>query len=290
MERNEYPGINPHLNSRLQGENGGWEAFHASYIDKLVDELDRSVPANYYAISEKSLQITMLDPATQTPIGRSRTTRPDALVLRQDQPASGFAVHPIGTPTLTIPVTEGFDDEEYLMGLVVYRFETGELPGISVTRIELLSPANKPGGSHYAQYLRNRRETLQSGLRLVELDFLHETRPVIARIPSYPDGAPDAYPYSIIVSDPRPTLDEGKTDVYGFSPDQPIPVIDVPLDGQDTVRVDFGRVYNKMFERRAFALMTDYQHEPQRFDTYSERDQVYIRSRMAEIRAASGDT
>ncbi len=28
-DTNLYPGINPHLNSRLQQHNGGWKGFHS---------------------------------------------------------------------------------------------------------------------------------------------------------------------------------------------------------------------------------------------------------------------
>ena len=54
-----------------------------------------------------------------------------------------------------------------------------------ITRIELLSPANKFGGSHAAIYLMNRQRTLEAGINMVELDYLHETRSPIQAIPDY---------------------------------------------------------------------------------------------------------
>ncbi len=175
------------------------------------------------------------------------------------------------------------DDENFLMAVIIYRIEGKNFLNTPVTRFELLSPANKPGGAHHAQYLRNRQETLLVGLRLVEIDWLHESRPVITAIPSYPDGEDSSYPYSIIVSDPRPTLDEGTTLVYGFSVEQPAPTINIPLDGEDFVTLDFGRVYNQTIERRNFFSLIDYTQEPAHFRAYQEKDRAYIRQHMAEI-------
>ena len=78
------------------------------------------------------------------------------------------------------------EEEETLTGLVIYQAGEGSVLGRPITRIELLSPANKPPGSHHEQYMVKRLETLKSGLRLVELDYLHESHPVIQALPSYP--------------------------------------------------------------------------------------------------------
>lgn len=283
--KNRYPGINPHLNSLLQSTGGGWEMFHAECITRLIDELNERLPENYLPFGEKSLQITLVDPQMGESIGRPGKRQPDVIVMREGAAAAHVSGVSVSAPTLALPVLENFDEEEILLGVVVYRLDKGKLPGIPVTRFELLSPANKPGGPHHAQYLRNRQETLLVGLRLVEIDWLHESRPIITAIPSYPDGEDDSYPYSIIVSDPRPSLDEGTTLVYGSSVEQPAPIINIPLDGEDFVTLDFGRVYNQTIERRNYYSLIDYTTEPPRFNTYSEKDRAYIRQRMAEINA-----
>ena len=91
------------------------------------------------------------------------------------------------------------DDEDTPVAVLIY---AGSKP---VTRIEMLSPANKPGGSHFRDYATARDRALDAGLRLVEIDLLHERPPITTEIPSYRLGEADAYPYSILVSDPRPT-------------------------------------------------------------------------------------
>jgi len=278
-----YPGINPHLNSHLQSPGGGWESFHAVYLQKLEDALEAALPDNYYAISEKSLQITHIDP----PSTATRRTKPDTIVIKtDDQQHSDPSSTAVSTPTITLPVTDGFDEEDDLMGVVIYRFELGDLPGEPITRIELLSPGNKPGGAHYPQYIHSRRVTLQAGLRLIEIDWLHETRPVIPTIPVY-RMHDDAYPYHVIVNDPRPSLSKGQTHVYGFRVCDVIPIINLPLNTRDTVTVDFGHIYHQTVNnRRAFQLMTDYTTEPARFNTYDATDQHCIHTTMATIRDA----
>jgi len=168
--------------------------------------------------------------------------------------------------------------------MAIYHVEAGQYPGKAVTRVELLSPANKPSGSHCSQYLVKRQETLEARLRLVEIDYLHETPPVLHIIPSYVERAPNSLPYTIIISDPRPTPQEGPTNVYGFGVDEPIPALEIPLDGKDTVRLDFGAVYKQTFKNmRVFRFIADYRRDPDRMETYHSADQERIRQRMAAI-------
>jgi len=120
--KNQYPGINPHLNSALQARS--WRGFHTLHLADLVRLLDDVLPPNYFTASEESLQITPVD---------------------------------------AMPLVESIPDEDQLSGLVIYhRMNDGESQ--PVTRIELLSPANKAGGSHNGQYLIKREASLRAGL------------------------------------------------------------------------------------------------------------------------------
>ncbi len=158
---------------------------------------------------------------------------------------------------------------------------------LPVTRVELLSPANKPGGSHFRSYIEKRMETLAAGINLIEMDYLHETRPILPVIPSYIDREENAHPYTICVSNPHPNLEAGKTAVYGFGIDMSIPIIDIPLAGEDFVTVDFGAAYNVTFaSNRYYGLFAvDYEQFPVNFDSYTEADQQRIRERMKIIQA-----
>jgi hypothetical protein len=285
--KNLYPGINPHLNSALQKRNAGWQSFHADHISHIRETLDTLLPDAYYVASEVSLQIGTYDPDTDEPVTRPGLTRPDIAIFRRSS-SSGKSTSWSGiTPTLTVPVAATFDDDEDITSIIIYRLEAGEYPGRPVTRIELLSPANKPPGSHYKAYMRKRTETLQLGIRLVEIDYLHERRPLLADIPSYANRQTGAFPYHLIVSDPRPSADEGPTDIYSFGIFDPPPAVAIPLDDTDSIMVDFGLLYQRTFESsRLFReILVDYTQEPVNFASYTESDQKIISERMTEIAA-----
>lgn len=286
-ERNLYPGINPHLNSFFQQPDGGWESFHTQHIVNIGNLMDAMLPRPYYAVTEKSLQIGAYVPDEEIEklIKTSRTI-PDISIYKHGASSNAPEASVISTPTMAIPVTETFADEESLTAVVIYRLRDGKAPGNPITRLELLSPGNKPNGHHYLNYLTKRQESLKSGLRLVEIDYLHESRPVLHQIPSYPDRQENAFPYTIIVSDPRPTLNEGLTLVYGIKIDEALPKINIPLAGSDVLTFDFGVAYATSFQsQKLFSMLVDYEQEPVNFDRYHPRDQAYIRSRMQEIAA-----
>jgi hypothetical protein len=90
------------------------------------------------------------------------------------------------------------------------------------TRIELLSPSNKQGEG-YIQYREKRYAALKSVVALVELDFLHESPPVVKGLPLYPTE-PESYAYNITVSDPTPSFEVGTASTYAFGVDTPIPL------------------------------------------------------------------
>jgi len=281
-DHNLYPGINAHLNSFLQQPDGGWETFHASHIEYIRTEIDTQLPPNYYAVAEKSLQIGEVG----FDFGQTPRTRPDVSIFQaqpstseSQQAESGFA------PTATLPLLLA-EEDDYLNAVIIYEFEPGKLPGNPVTRIELLSPSNKPPNRDARQYLSRRIVTLRAGITLVEIDYLHETRPVIRGIPSYPNGDQDAYPYLISVSRPYPTPEEGYTDFYGFGVNDPLPTITIPLVGEDKVVVDFGKVYRQTFENvRVFRMLVDYAQDPLNLDRYHEKDRALIQAHLAGLRS-----
>lgn len=288
-DKNLYPGINPHFNSRLQRRHGSWRTFHNRHIIYLTNAIQPLLPEWYYIADEESLQIRTYDAGTDMPLEKPGLTIPDVTVYRAGGASDQPELNPVETPTLSLPLANILDEpEEYITSTVIYRMESADdTIGIPVTRIELLSPANKPSGSDYHQYVSKRTDTLYSGLRLVEIDYLHERRPIMGAIPSYPDRHPDAYPYSIIISDPRPTFLEGRMNVYGFGVLDPLPSVTIPLDGADTVKVDFGAVYNQAFAslKLFYRVLTDYSQEPERFQSYAPADQERIRQHMAAIAA-----
>lgn len=282
---NLYPGVNLHLTSLLQSESGGWESFHSDFITFIREELDRQLPSGYLARSEKSLQISEIF----QPSPRETRTKPDVTIYGPSSPVGKGSMIAAAEPTAIYSIEDTLEEEENLVGIIIYQAGEGSLLGRPITRLEVLSAANKPGGSHYPKYLTRWQETLQSGLRLIEIDLLHESRPVLRLLPSYRDDEAGAYPYLILVSDPRPTFKQGPTKVYGFEVDDDFPLIEIPLAGADSIVFDFGAVYNRVFEGSRFCYTAvDYAIDPINFDHYTEADREKIQARLSVIREAHG--
>jgi len=280
-QQNLYPGVNAHLNSFLQQKGGGWESFHSDFITFIRMTLDEQLPSNYYTLSEKSLQIGEIDSE------RQRHTYPD-ITLFQRQPSARLSnTTQSATPTLTLPLDEALELEEEehpLHSVVIYEMTAEQYPGRPVTRIEVLSAANKPPESYHSAYLARRLDTLRSGVNLVEIDFLHELRPILLTVPSYPDRVKGAFPYAILISNPHPELQRGKIEVYGFGIDSVIPVLPLPLGGTNDLSFDLGKIYNRLYASlRAFEVVVDYAQVPANFDKYAPEDQARIRDIMATI-------
>lgn len=104
----------------------------------------------------------------------------------------------------------------------------------------------------------------------------------------YP-GEEGATPYTITISDPRLPAEEKPVRVYGFAVDDPIPALAVPLAGQDTIRVDFGAVYQQTFVAGRWGDNVDYGEKPRNVQTYSPADQQRILARMEAVRLAMDD-
>lgn len=284
---NPYPGINLHLNSYLQEHPDEWVSFHSDHITHLREYLDRNLPDGYYAKSETSLQIGGFDAGTGEEY--SEKIRPDVNVFRDhdtDEITSDedriTQSSPIGTLTILDTVDINEDDP---LGLVIYSIDGNAKGDKPVARIELLSPSNKIGGSYYKTYASKRLKTLEAGLVLVEIDYLHVSRPVIPNLPSYADKHSKAYPYIVLVSDPRPTLSYGMTEIYAWHVDSEFPVFPLPLLSEDKINVEVGQVYNYTFEStRHFRQKLDYSEDPINSNTYTDVDQQRIKTMLADIR------
>ncbi len=293
LRANQYRGINAHLHSSLQNDADAWGSFHGPHITLLAMEIDGLLPPGYIAEPERGLQIKPYHPVSGEEIRSERIKRrkPDITIYQNEAPASSGAslAGSVTAPTLELPAIESLtlDEEAYLTAIAIRQVDANDI-GKVVTWIELLSPTNKPGGTGYHQYLEGRENTLRSGIALVEIDYLHQSPPVIGLIPSYPDQEPGAYPYLITVTNPRPDLQTGRLRVYGFQVDAPMPVIPIPLADEESFTVDFGKPYHQTFESLSvFSRRVDYEREPERFDTYSQADQTRVRDVLQRVQAQS---
>ncbi len=289
--KNQYLGINAHLQSQLQASSD-WPEFHTSHISDLMRLMRAQLyPMGYVAKIEKSLQIRRYG-------AQPRNPRPDALIYDADpqQRSAVRASTPPGSTALVYSVADFLDyvelEAHFHRAVAIYELlneeDSLEEP---VCWIELLSPSNKPGGQDSNYYQEKRREVIEAGLVFVEIDYLHEQAPTSQRIPNYRtvNGPADASvsAYRIVVIDPRPVIEQGYGHLYPFSVDEPLPTVDIPLNGDDVLEFDFGPAYSKTFEEVLYGNIIDYRQLPTHFDRYREDDQARIISRMLAVLEAA---
>jgi len=284
--KNQYRGINAHLHSYWQSKSG-WNEFHTNHIADLTRLMRVQLyPMGYTAHTEQSLQIRRAGAPQRAP-------RADVLIVDDDElrvrrhPAPPVAdTQELLAP---IPVALGLaEDIAYHKAVVIYRADSEER-GEPVAWVELLSPSNKPGGQDWHEYRLKREDLLQAGIVFVELDYLHESSPTLDMVASYrtrgtahpPETG--AHPYRIAIIDPRPEFWEGQARVRQFDVDDEIPVMRIPLQGDDVLMFDFGAAYNKTFNEMLYGNEVDYSQLPLNFDRYSEADQQRIVCRMLAV-------
>ncbi|HRF94037.1 MAG TPA: DUF4058 family protein [Aggregatilineales bacterium] len=286
-DKNEYHGVNAHLNSFLQNiilwedfyDARDWEGFHGKHIGDIAESLSAIMPAGYLISTETSLQIREIYPDT----GKITLTRPD-ITIHDTQSLPTTKASGLDGASLTRPLIEALYDveEDYYTAIVILE-EDGSPFGRPITRIELLSPSNKIGRG-YAQYHQKRLATLKAGVSLIEIDYLHETPPTLNHIPSYSDRQTGAFPYHISISQPIPSFERGTSATYGFFVDDPIPTIPIPLSENQHVTLNLNVVYQKTFMSiNLYRHLADYSVLPAHFDSYLPDDQARIQAIMTQM-------
>lgn len=280
-EKNLYQGVNPHLMSLYQTPGwGGYRSFHTNYITELTFALNRLLPPGYRAKTEDTLSILRRQGDTDI---EAQTRYPD-VSIRETMPSQPGASSPSAgiAPDLRVPFPEMVLDS-VPMAAIIYKMSSADrqMRGLPVTVIEVLSPGNKTGLGR-EQYHEKRYQLLQTGIALVEIDLLHESRSLIAQLPGYP-SADNSMPYYLAVSNPRAATE---TDIYRFGIDQPMPAIPIPLLNSDVIAGSFDAVFQSVFVKGRYGDDVDYHQEPLRMNTYSQSDQQAIRSHMQKLAQA----
>lgn len=290
--RNQFHGINPHLHSLYQ-HAGGWGSFHTRHIVHLADALAAQLrPLGYSVAVEESLQLRRVD-------GGFTQSRPDVLTDAAP-PVSGGPDAGIPVLEQTIPLSEvvlmqHLSDKPYRAIAIYEQREVVPLqPGRTtpVVWIELLSPSNKGSSEDAETYRIKRMNALLNGQVFVELDFLNETPPTFTTLPEYRRAISgqaafaDAFPYRILVIDPRPDVEQGQAVITRFRVDQPLPEVKIPLSNGDILDFDFHAPYQRTFKEGFFGDQVNYAELPAGFDRYSEADQTAIVRRLLAISQA----
>jgi hypothetical protein len=254
MMKSPFPGMDPYTEARPL-----WKGLHTQLIGELsTHQLPPLLAPAYYVDAEPSLQIH-----------RGRDVYPDIQIVAEGklpylQPA-GLGL-PIAEATAAIAAPPAAEEEEE-SAIFIKEAGTERL----VTVIEILSCSNKTSGAEKrARYLLKRRELLNGGIHLVEVDLLRWGRRVV---PTLPDQ-----PYHILVS----RADElPQSRVWSFGLVDSIPTAPVPLIKPDEyVPLPLQEAYATIYAARGFRQRLDYQTELE--GPLTEPQRAYIRELLAK--------
>jgi len=236
-----FPGMDPYLEAP-----DIWPDFHDRFAGQLSAELNRSLPAPYYARLEMRPEVGIVDEG-----GYTRRIVPDVAVverpLRQDDPGHiGVLDAPRSTISPSIEWT--VHSEPIRHAFVEIRDPTRRHK--LVTLIEIASPPNKRPGMDRRAYIQKQREVLDSDANLVELDLLRggerllvdQLMPEYARMQPPPD-------YLVLVNRAwRRTGALAACEVFPITLKQPLPCISVPLREDLEIALDLQFVFNHVYD------------------------------------------
>lgn len=283
--RNQYRGVNAHLNSWLQSK-AMWGEFHAGYLLNLYYAiLQPLLDMNYDAAYEPSLQIRRLDEYGWD----AESKEPDLAIYELDPLRAPPASYQAGVAERLLPIEailiSPLSEKDYPSVRIYDRRSEQREP---ICWIELLSPTNKNNRRDRNAYLDKRESIILSGTVFVEIDFLHETAPLVSGLAAYGSNIQsesDApHPYHIIVVDPRPIPRNGLVRLREFDVDEMIPQTDIHLNGSDVLTIDFDAIYQHTFAAAHYGQrFVNYARLPVNFDRYHAYDQARILNRMLAV-------
>ena len=235
-----FPGMDPYLESRDL-----WPDVH----HRLISEVDRQLqpqlnPRGYYISIESRVWVERAD----------RATVPDVAVLRK--PSRPAKIEPaVGTLIADEPVRLQVLEEEFKEDyLQIYEAEPRQL----VTGIEIIGPGNKSAGQARELYLQKRKEFLNTGVNLVEVDLLRRGRPLV-RLPKsvLKPIQPGGYVINIM------RVDGAGFEYFPVDLHSRLPRVGIPLDlGRRDVVLDLQAALARVYDEAAYSMRIDYNREP----------------------------
>ncbi len=245
-----FPGMDPFLEI-----NPIFQELHTQMLAQMPALLQPQLRPKYVARLERHLSEGSVWDAPQGTVSLDRK-EPDLTLVT----GSAVRQHPGSTAVLAQPAAsavEELDEDELLLRkqrrIVIY---VQARPRLAVTGIELLSPSNKlPGAVARDRYLEKRASALHGGLHWVEIDLLRGgVRPDI------PVAIPKSADYLTYVAQATPT--GWNHLVYAWAVRDPLPVLPIPLLGEDQARLDLGECFTLAYDRIAADAEVDYASQP----------------------------
>jgi hypothetical protein len=232
-----------------------FQELHTQMLAEMQALLQPQLRPKYVARLERHLSEGSVWDAPQGAVSLERK-EPDVTIVSH---AAGRK-HTGGTAVLAQPAasaSEELDADELDLRkqrrIVIY---VQDRPRLAVTGIELLSPGNKqPGAVAQERYLEKRASALHGGLHWVEIDLLRGgARPPIS-VP-----LPGSATYLSYVAQATPT--GWNHLLYAWGLRDPLPLLPIPLLGEDRAQLDLGRCFAVAYDRIAADDEVDYGAEP----------------------------
>ena len=233
-----FPNMDPYLEHPDE-----WPSVHARLITYLADDLARKLPRGYFARVGERVFIA-------TP---PKTMYPDVLVSKPKQKGkkpprrSGAVLE--ADPPLVIDFPDTEIREVYLEIVHTTR------PGVPVTVLEILSPANKRTGQEgRTKYLEKQKHLLNSPTHLVEIDLLRAGEHTVA----VPEESMPGEPWDYVVCLHRGDSG-GRFHVWPAPLPARLPRFSVPLLDQDAdVVVDLQSLVDHCYDASEVEYWLDY--------------------------------
>jgi len=232
-----------------------FQELHTQMLAEMQALLQPQLRPKYVARLERHLSEGSVWDAPQGAISLERK-EPDVTIVGR----SAGRKHPGSTATLAQPAAsaaEELDADELELRqqrrIVIY---VQDRPRLAVTGIELLSPGNKqPGAVAQERYLEKRASALHGGLHWVEIDLLRG-----GVRPRLPVSVPKSATYLSYVAQATPT--GWNHLVYAWALRDPLPVLPIPLLGEDQAQLDLGGCFAVAYDRIAADDEVDYGAKP----------------------------
>jgi hypothetical protein len=241
MQRSPFPGMDPYLEKL-------WRDVHARLVMYACDQIEPQLPPGLYPQVEERM---VMDAALEISVPRY----PDVRVMEASGAGeqSGSAVS--ATATMSVPLIVYTPDPEVTERFVEVREVDGDR---LLTVLEVLSPSNKLPGRDRRKYLRKRRELIDAGVNLVEIDLLRRGRAVQTISPSQlPESLRTTYGVYV-----RRASRPEHTEVHTVPLHERLPVVGVPLRETDSdVALDLQSLIERCYEKGRYRRI-DYTADP----------------------------
>ncbi|HUG93887.1 MAG TPA: DUF4058 family protein [Planctomycetaceae bacterium] len=280
-----FPGMDPWLEAP-----DIWPDLHEAFAAEIRRELNRRLPARYYARLEMRPEIGIVGDADE-PLSVRRIV-PDVALAEHEMVST--AAEAVGTAVLAEPRMEVSPSVEVRLPGERLKHQFVEIRDADrdhalVTLLEIASPANKRRGADRDAYLMKQSEVLDSDVSLVEIDLLRggdrliggADSELLARMAGrHPD-------YLVGVSRSWRRAADSTLQVFACTVRETLPCIPVPLrEGEAEVVLDLQYCFQQAYDAGPYRRgAVDYRQPPR--PPLSPEDTAWAAERLEAVTCQS---